>query len=319
MLTLTEKPGTGVARLQPPNAALSVVLVSEFQAGETRDWREERRMLEALARQDIGVDFDVILVESEAARGSQVPDDFARIMPAGVKVVYGPFDQSSPLKNFAVEHCNAALIAVLETDVTPDPGWLGRLYARALEAPDYDVFTARTNYGLDTMWRRVCSVLDRTFDDYGKSGPSHHISNHAALYRAAVLKRHPYPAAPSPFVAARLRNAGIARDGHKVFFEHAAVTQHDIGGFDFIFDFRRNNGYAEIACSRKPGWMLIPRRLAARMYGEAGDILRVGWKYLRPLDWPLLAFMYFWVRIPETVGMIDALRGEARVPGSAHR
>lgn len=318
MLTSTEEPGAGTAGMQPLKATLSVVLVSEFQAGETRDWREERRMLEALARQDIGIDFDVILVESEAARGSQIPDDLARIMP-GLKVVYGPFDQSSPLKNFAITHCNSALIAVLETDVTPDPGWLGRLYRRAMQAPDFDVFTARTNYGLDTMWRRVCSVLDRTFDDCGKSGPSQHISNHAALYRAEVLKRYPYPAAPSPFVAARLRNTDIAREGRKTFFEYDAVTQHDVGGFGFIFDFRRNNGYAEIACSKKPGWMLIPRRLAARMYGEAGDILRVGWRYLRPLDWPLLTFMYFWVRIPEAVGMIDALRGEARVPGSAHR
>ncbi|MEE2690033.1 MAG: hypothetical protein VX640_00705 [Pseudomonadota bacterium] len=308
------RPATGAASADWP---LTVVVVSEFEASEEKSWRNELRLLEALAGQDIEVPFNVLIVESETQKQSPPPPGLFELFPA-TRLVYCPADHSAAMKNFAVGLCGAPLIALIESDVTPDPGWLRRLYARAISMPEYSVFTARTDYGLDTSWRRVCSLLDRSFDDYGRSCESRHISSHAALYRASVLKDFPFPEG-SPFVASRRRDIAIRKAGHRCFFEYDSVCRHDLGGFGFVMDFRRNGGHSSMMMNAHRSWRHIPRKLFNVMRSDVGSLLRVGRRYLRWRDLPLYAAMFLWARVPETIGMIDALKGADRVPGSSHR
>lgn len=295
---------------------LAVVVVSEYEASDVKTWRDERRALDALAKQDIDVPFNVVLVESEAHRET-TPSDLFALFP-GLQLAYCPSDQSAAMKNFGAAMCDAPWVALIEADVVPDPGWLRRLYARAQAMPDYSIFTARTDYGFDTSWSRVCSLLDRSFDDYGRSQESRHISGNAALYRASVLKEFPYPEG-SPFVSARQRDIAIKKAGHRAFFEHDSVSRHDLGGLDFAMDFRRNGGHSSMMVNVRRSWKYIPRKLFNIMRSDIGSLLRVGPNYLRWYDLPLYAAMFVWIRIPETIGMIDALKGVEQVPGSAHR
>ncbi len=295
---------------------LNVVVVSEYEASDVKTWRDELRVLNALAKQDIDVPFNIVMVESEANRETPPPELFA-LFP-DLQLAYCPSDQSAAMKNFGVTMCDAPWIALIEADVVPDSGWLRRLYARAQAMPDYSIFTARTDYGLDTSWNRVCSLLDRSFDDYGESQESRHISGNAALYRASVLKEFPYPEG-SPFVSARQRDIAIKKAGHRFFFEHESVSRHDLGGLDFAMDFRRNGGHSSMMMNADRSWKYIPKKLFNVMRSDVGSLLRVGPRYLRWYDLPLYAAMFAWIRIPETIGMIDALKGVEQVPDSAHR
>lgn len=304
-------------RVSAPAWPLTVVVVSDFEAGEEKTWRDERRMVKALARQDIGVAFNVLFVESETNRSAPPPDLLAPL--ANARIVYAPAEESALLKNFGAAQTDAPLIAVFEADAAPNPGWLRLLYQRAMEFPEYATFSGRTSYGGETSWKRVLSLLDRSFDDYGRSRESRHISSNAALYRAQVLKDFPYAPAPTPFVAARQRDSLIARAGLRKYFDRDAASIHEIGGLGFAFLYRRNSAHASMTARYRKSWTAIPAELILEMRSEIGSAHRVGKDYLRWYDWPLWLVMFGLIRIPETIGMIDALKKVERIPGSAYR
>ncbi len=223
------------------------------------------------------------------------------------------------MKSYGAAQTDAPLIAIFEADAAPNPGWLRLLYQRAVEFPDYAVFTGRTTYGDETSWKRVLSLLDRSFDDYGRSCESRHISSNAALYRAQALRDFPYAPAPTPFVAARQRDAKIAEAGLRKYFDREAVTTHEVGGLGFVFLYRRNSAHASMTARHRKSWTAIPAELVLEMRSEVGSALRVGKDYLRWHDWPLWLAMFALIRIPEIIGMIDALKRVERIPGSAYR
>ncbi|MEQ8179303.1 MAG: hypothetical protein RIC52_05045 [Amphiplicatus sp.] len=308
---------TSSRQASPSASPLTVVVVSDFEAGADKTWRDERRMVEALARQDIDIPFNVLFVESEANR-SEPPRDLLAPL-ASARIVYGPAEESALLKSFGASQTDAPLIAVFEADAAPNPCWLRLLYQRAAAHPEYSVFSGRTTYGDETSWKRVLSLLDRSFDDYGCACESRHISSNAALYRAQVLKDFPYAPAPTPFVAARQRDSKIAEAGLRKYFDREAVTTHEIGGLDFAFLYRRNSAHASMTARYSKSWASIPAELILEMRSEVGSALRVGKDYLRWYDWPLWLVMFGMIRIPEVIGMIDALKKVERIPGSAYR
>jgi hypothetical protein len=61
-------------------AVVSVIVVSDFESGGQRSWRGEREIFEALARQDIGQPFEVILLENERHRDA-APRDLSDVCP----------------------------------------------------------------------------------------------------------------------------------------------------------------------------------------------------------------------------------------------
>jgi len=296
---------------------VSVLVVSDYQDGREQTWSIERAILGGLSRQTLVEPFEVILVESDRRNG-EAPPDLLEICPAG-RVVYAPATQSAMLKDWGVGHARADLIAVFEADCVPDPSWLGVLVDVLRRHSEVSAVSGRTTYGAETMYRRALGLVDRSFDDLERAGPSSQISNNAALYRRHLLRDFPYPPAITPFTSARLRIAAMRAAGHGFYFEPQATVRHAVGGLRFIRDFRRNIGYSDMAGHPQPAVHAIPTLLGRRTRREIHDCLRLGRRDLRWYDWPLVPLLLLVARVLEIPGMLDALRRRKEIPGTAYR
>jgi hypothetical protein len=295
---------------------ITVVVVSDFEAYEVKTWQDERRVLKALAQQDIKEPFEALLVENISAQ-SYVPPDLMDICQ-NTKIVFCETDKSDQMKDYGVRHSSSDYITVMEADCLPNQCWLRVLIAQLREKPEYSVVSGRTTYGDDTIWKRICSVLDRTFDDLGEDGETIHVSNNGALYRSNIIKKYLYPNVASPFASARLRIRKMKIDGIRFYFEPKALMQHQIGGIGFIKDFRRHTGYSDMVDHGQANLKSIPKLLFRRSRQELADCCRLGSKYLKWYDWPFLACLFLVVPFLQVPGMLDFIRGRG-VANSLYR
>lgn len=297
--------------------AISLVVVSDYEEGSLKTWKVERELLEALVNQDIEEPVEVCLVENKMFQAS-VPEDILRAYP-NLKIFFSEELESAKLKDYGVSKTSGEYVAVLEADCVPCREWLRLLVAVLRERPDISVVSGRTSYGDDNAFKRSLSLIDRGFDDLGAAGITTFASNNGALYRHALLEQFTYPQSITPFLSSRLRKQVMRQSGHVFFFEPRAVMQHAIGGWDFVRDFRRNTGYADMMCHNKTSLTEIPKLLCARLRSEFSDCMRLGARYLRWYDWPLVLFFLLLARILEIPGMLDAVSRRARIPQSSYR
>jgi len=303
------------ARHLPPS--LSVVVVSDYEERAEKTWNTERQILKALADQEIAEPFAVVLVENSRASDS-FPDDLYQIFPR-LSIVFGDESQSAKLKDRGVMHCQGEWVAVFEADCLPNRQWLRVLSDVLRQRPEISIAGGRTTYGNESMYRRCLGILDRSFDDLGHAGETIHVSNNGALYRRSVLQKFPYQEAVTPFQSTRIRMVQMRNAGIKFWFDPQAVMRHEIGGWDFVRDFRRNTGYVALASHSKQKSSEIPRLIWRSLAKACADCLRLGPQYLKWYDWPLLLLLLFLTRFPEIRGMQDALQGRDKIPNSAYR
>lgn len=297
--------------------SVSVIVVSDYEEDNQKFWHAERLILTALANQDFREPFEILLVENECFR-DMVPPDLYEITP-NLQISFSEETQSAKLKDSGVKATSSEFIAVLEADCIPSPGWLRFLVEDLRKDSSISAVSGKTFYGSSSVIERSLSLLDRGFDDLGYPGVTRYISNNGALYRRELIEQFPYPDAISPFVSARLRAESIRRAGHQFFFEPQAVMQHAIGGWEFMRDFRRNTGYADIVLSQKLQYSAISKLLLKRLRKEWSDCLRLGPKYLRWYDWPIALTLLVILRIFEIPGMLDAVRGKNHIPSTSYR
>jgi hypothetical protein len=235
-------------------------------------------------------------------------------------ILYSPETQSARLKDLGASRAAAELVAVFEADCVPSPSWLRVLVTVLRERTDVSVVSGRTHYGEETSYRRALSLVDRSFDNLGRPGFTPHISKNAALYRRSLLARFPYPKTGTPFTSSILRMQAMARAGDvRFFFGPAAVVRHAIGGWDFVRDFRRHVGYADMMCDPARRLRSIPPLLWRRFSRDGRDCLRLGPGYLRWYDWPLTAALLTAAAFLQVPGMLDAWRGREGIPRTSYR
>lgn len=297
---------------------ICVIVVSDFEGAEGKLWKDEEVMLEALAQQDFTEPFEVILVENKDFQ-DQVPKRLYEIFPT-LKLLFTDEVQSAKLKDYGVKHTTGELVAVLEADCPPNPQWLRALVEAMRRNPDVAVVSGRTNYGDETMYQRVMSLLDRSWDDVGKPGYTQIISNNGALYKREVLEKFPYPEAITPFLSATLRNNKIRESGYKFYFDPEPVMRHAIGGWDFIIDVRRNKGYSAMNyLGYGTGYGGILKVMNHRWRDHLRGFFKKGGKYLKAQDWPLAFFMMPILPFLEIPGLIDAIHNTKEIPNTSYR
>jgi len=297
--------------------ALSVVIVSDYEPGAVKTWEDERRILKAMAEQDIQEPFGIILVENDGARES-LPTDLSGICP-DVCIVFSGESRSARLKDHGVTHTSTDFVAVLEADCRPNREWLRVLTGALHRHADAGIASGRTTYGDETMYRRCLSLVDRSFDDLGHAGETPFVSNNGAVYRRTLLVRFPYPDAATPFQSARMRMRSMREAGIRFRFEPEAVMRHAIGGWAFLCDVRRHTGYADMTMHSKRSAREIPHLLWRRLRDQYWAARRVGSRYLRWYDWPFYAILLGVTRLLEIPGMLDAVRARRDIPHSAYR
>ncbi|MEO1252752.1 MAG: glycosyltransferase [Pseudomonadota bacterium] len=296
---------------------ITVIVVSDFEAGE-KTWSDEIKMMRAFAEQDIDAPFKTVIVENEANRAATPPQALFDAIP-DLEIVYYPSDKSSVLKDFGVSQCETEWVAVFEADAVPEPGWLRLAYDAARANTWCDIVSGRTWYGDETAWKRASNLLHRSYDDPGKSQKSLHVSNNAALYRTAVIRKFPYPDAATPFASGYPRTRAMRESGVMFYACREARTRHAISGWDFFWDVHRNVGFTDMSLPLERGYHLIPSLVFRRLRNQIGNALRVGREYLKPLDWPLWAFLLVASRAPEIRGMHEALSEPDSLKRSAYR
>ncbi len=308
----------------PARPRISVIVVSDYETGE-KSWADERRILHALAAQDIAEPFEILLAEHDANR-NRLPADLLGIAPR-TRIEFFPLKHSSTLKDAAVPCTQGSLVAVFEADSRPLPPWL-RIAARAIDTrPGFAVVSGRTTYGGGGMLMRSLSLLDRGFLEVRGVGSTHNISNNAALYRREVLEAFPYPADDSPFLNASLRTEKIMQAGHRLLFHPEAVSIHEFGGLHFVLDVRRNLGFMEGRADflRAPQTTFagrLRRRLALswkRLRQDSVNARRAWRGHMRWYDWPLTALLLLAFRFVEWPAMGRGLAGQPMLSDTNYR
>src|SRR5215207_7042612 len=116
--------------LRPPGPTplVSVVAVSFKSTGAIE------ACLEALGRQHPDPDVEVLVVDNASVDGSRELAERAAAEADSMRVLASPTNRGyAGAVNLALEHARGAYVAVLNMDITVEPGWLGPL-VRFLEA-----------------------------------------------------------------------------------------------------------------------------------------------------------------------------------------
>ena len=296
---------------------ISIVIVSDYEGGENKTWQDEIEILQALSQQDFRENPPIYLIENEKFKGSE-PSTLHEICK-NLTVLYSRESQSSKLKDFGIKHTDTKYVAVFEADCQPNSVWLSSLCKTLKSNSEIDVISGKTSYGDETTYKRVLTLMDRSFDHLGAAGFTKHISNNGAIYKRDVLLKYPYADTSSPFLSARIRNKKMREEGVKFYFDPQGILIHAIGGWGFICDFRRHTGFSDMMTYDKKSVSRIPFLLWRRFVAELRDSLRLGPKALRFYDWPLWFVLTLIVPFLQISGMMDALKGELNLKQSAYR
>lgn len=304
--------GGGLTENNFPVLPVSLIIVSDYLTPDGDD--ELRRALRAYAGDARGVPAETIIMlpgGDASAIAAELDGKPAFSCPM-VSVATHDSGESSQLKDAALAYCRNDLVAVVEADCMPRPGWLAALFETIEMEPRPEAVSGRTSYGGETMMKRVMALLDRGFiERRDRSGKIIHVSNNGALYRRHVLERYRFEADHGPFVSSHLRQHAMLRDGVAMEIATRAVSIHAYEGLAFIWDVRRNKGYQyarmELLRRRAHTRLGLACRAVKTSFKENRQTAQaVGKEFCRWTDWPLFWAMMVLVRIPEFTGALAA-------------
>jgi hypothetical protein len=298
---------------------VSVVIVSDYASGETSAWDTLRATLAALARQDFEGPTEFLL--SECANGEQqIPSDLTTILPS-LKVIPSSASSSYELKNEGVRAASADIVALIDADCIPDPGWLRHLMDAMWGHPNVVAVSGKTVYEGRSLLERLLSLLSRSYLDPGRTKSTRFISNNNGGFRRSTYLAHPLPTDAGPF-AARLQSEAILRSGGQLLFESRMRVVHDFAGWAMEGDLRRNLGYGTIttrlrdrslqyAWLARLGFASIPLFAVGKILNSWSDCVRCGRHYgVRWYELPVALCLAIVVRVMEIPGMMSAFRGQ---------
>jgi len=306
---------------------ITVVVVSDVSSGTPSSFDDFRHCLAALARQDFDEPAEFLLSEW-SGYADRIPDDLVRILPS-LRIALSDAQTTLDLKNAGAREARAPLVAFLDADCDPVPGWL-RAAVDAMRAhPEVAVVSGRTVSPGRTRRERIVSLAGRAVGDEGVAGPTTHLSLNTIVYRRDVILRH---ALSSDAGACGFAYNGqvLQHAGHRLWFDPAMAVVHGEQSAGEVREVRRLIGAALIR-SRQ----LDPRHRHAWLVrlGYASIPLFVGGKTLlttqriitrrraqgvRWYEVPAAIVVAFRRHIMEVPGMIAALRGRP-VVGSHFR
>ncbi len=300
------------------SASLSVIVVSDYAAGEEKSWEDLRRALRAWKDQEGTPADEFILVESSRFKG-QIPSDVLGMIP-NMTVLYLDAESSYELKNLSVEAATGDWLAIVDADCIPQRSWLQVLRAAIAEYPDVAAVSAKTLYPGRSRVERILGLLSRSYLDPGRRGPTRFISGNAACFRREVYRRHPLPVGIGAF-ASRMQSEAFLRDHATLLFDPELVVVHDFEGWPMEWDIRRNHGYSTVitrlrdhrlpyARLVRAGVIAIPFIVAGKTLDSIRDCLRCFRQYnVKMYELPLALALTVVTHVLEIPGMLAAYRG----------
>jgi hypothetical protein len=292
--------------IRPPVLPISLIVVSDYLSDDGDG--ELRQSLQAYLHDRAGVPAEIIVMLPAGSTFSYGVD----AGEPSVVIVTHDSDESSQLKDAALPYCHHPLIAVVEADCLPQPGWMATLHKALDENPAVAAVSGRTSYGNGSMMKRVMSLLDRGFIECrDRHGKVIHVSSNGAIYRRALLERYRFQPGQGPFVSAHIRQDAMNEDDVALAVDPRAVSIHAYEGLGFIWDVRCNKGYQFALMklrkrSDRSRMGLAVSAVMASFRENRRTIDAVGDQFCHAADWPLLWLMMLAVRVPEFVGALAA-------------
>jgi len=306
---------------------VSVILVSDYASSCEDEWRDLRAALTALACQDFAGTAEFLLVEHADVAG-QIPTDVLGLLPS-LRLVVCPDRGSYAMKNRGAREARADIIATVDADCRPDPGWLRALVAAFKAHPEAAAISGPTMYESTKLAHRILGLLSRSYLDPGRAGPTRFIANQNAGWKRSAFLAHELPTDMGPF-ASRTQSEAVLRDRGILLFEPAMRVIHIFDGWPMEVDIRRNMGYATILTRlRDPrlpyawltalGPLSIPLVFAGKTLNSIGDCLRCWHLYnVRWYEVPFAIAFAFLINVMEIPGMWMAFRNQ-KIGHTAYR
>ena len=130
-----------------------------------------------------------------------------------LRIVLSDARTAFDLKNEGARAARAPLVAFLDADCDPVPGWLRAAVETMRAHPDVAVVSGRTLSPARSRRERIVSLAGRAVGDEGVAGPTIHLALNDVVYRRDVILRHPLRPTParaaSPTTARRSGGRGI--------------------------------------------------------------------------------------------------------------
>ena len=300
-------------------ASLSVIVVSDYAAGEEKSWEDLRRALRSWSDQDGKPAEEFLLVESSRFKG-RIPSDVLAMVP-NMRILYIDAKSSYELKNRAVEASTGDWVAIIDADCIPHRSWLKVLRTDMTEYPDIAAVSARTLYPGRSLMERVLGLLARSYLDPGRRGTTRFISGNAACFRREAYRHHPLPEGLGAF-ASRIQSEAFLRNGATLLFDPDLVVVHDFEGWPMERDIRRNHGYSTVVTrlrdDRLPyarlvraGVLAIPLIVAGKTFDSVRNCFRCFRHYnVKTYELPLALALTVATHVLEIPGMLAAYRGQ---------
>jgi hypothetical protein len=314
-------------RLNPTGSGkpvVSVMVVSDYRPGEHKSWQDLRATLAALSLQNFDEPVEYLLLEN-TANLERMPVDLTRSLP-GLRVVGSDGRGSYDLKNAGIHAASADLVAILDADCIPDPGWLCAAVNAMRQQPDAVAISGRTTYPGRSTLERALGLLSRAYVDRGNAGEVRLLSTNNMIVRRNVFCTEKLPSHLGAF-AYRVLTEHLLRRGGKLYFEPGMRVVHDFEGWPMERDMRRQVGWTSIRIRqvddtlpgakvvRTLGIASLPLFYAYRMVETTGHCLRLprhfglGWIHI-----PMLLVLAAVVHGMELPGMFRALGGRLAGP-----
>lgn len=315
---------TSASTSPPGRPSVTVVVVSDYRAGEPKSWDDLRATLAALARQDFDEPVEYMLLENGSDL-ERMPGDVSRTLP-GLRVIASDARGSYELKNAGVQAATTDLVMVLDADCVPDRRWVRAGMDAMRQRPDALAISGRTTYPGRSALERALGLLSRSYVDRGEAGPVRLLSTNNMIVRREVFASDPLPAEAGPF-AYRLLTERLLRRGGKLYFEPAMRAVHDFEGWPMERDLRRQVGWTSIRIRqldadipgarvvRLLGPAAVPLLYAYRLIESTGHSFRLPRHF--GLHWshiPMLLALAVLVHSFELPGMFRALSGRRAGP-----
>ncbi len=299
---------------------ISVVVVSDYSGGESRSWEDLAHCISAIIAQE-GRDRIELLFCEDSRFATTIPTELRALVPA-TKLCLVESSESVVLKNEGVKRAEAPLVAIIDGDCTPEPGWLQAILETFEQRSDVAVVSGRTLYRNRTTSERVLGLLSRSYMDPGRADSIRFIANNNMAFRKKAYLQHPLPTGFGPFVA-ELQSEALLRAGHTLWYEPRMLVIHEFDGWAMEVDLRRTSGFG-LVLSRlrdhnlpfssvvRRGKVAIPAIVVGRILKDWKHTLRCWRQFgLRPWEIPVSFVLSGVIHMLEIPGMLSAYQGRS--------
>jgi hypothetical protein len=298
---------------------ISVIIVSDYAAGEEKSWDDFRQCLDGLARQDFAEPAEFLLCEWEGFRDA-VPADLAPRLPS-LQLVFESGRTAYELKNAGVRRAVAPIVAIVDADCVPMAGWLRAALEAFRAHPDAAAVSGRTVYRGRSRLERILALITRSLPTDGEAAETQRIAANNVAYSRQVYLRHPLSLEAGTW-GSRLQNEAILRSGGKLYFEPRMQVAHDHTGWSMEWDIRRSIGRSLVTTRQVDP--LQPYAWALRLGYAAVPIFVLGqtlltarrcWLWhryygVRLYELPAALVLALMTHMMEVPGIVQALRGQ---------